>query len=59
MNIQRAKEIAESAEMVNVTCEGMKVYIQNVDEQTESVRIFPLGQPEQERSVPLDSLFEQ
>jgi small acid-soluble spore protein H (minor) len=59
MNIQRAKEIAASAEMANVTYDGTQVYIQHVDEQTESVRVYPLGQPEQEQSVPVNSLNEQ
>jgi small acid-soluble spore protein H (minor) len=58
MNIRRAKEIAESAEMKNVTYDGTPVYIQHVDEETESVRIYPLGQPEQEQSVPVNSLDE-
>ena len=58
MNIQRAKEIAESPDMAKVSYEGVNVYIQNVDEANELARIFPLDQPEHEQEVPLNSLIE-
>ena len=58
MNIQRAKEIAASADMANVTYNGTQVYIQHVNEQTESARIYPLGQPGDEQNVPVNSLIE-
>ncbi|GIQ64543.1 small acid-soluble spore protein H [Paenibacillus cisolokensis] len=58
MNKQRAIEISESPVMANVTYQGMQVYIQQVDAQNETARIYPLGQPENELSVPLDSLTE-
>jgi small acid-soluble spore protein H (minor) len=45
--------------MANVTYQGIPVYIQHVDEQNESARIYPLDQPENEQSVPLNSLIEQ
>jgi small acid-soluble spore protein H (minor) len=44
--------------MANVTYQGVPIYIQNVDEQSEMARIYPLDQPENEQSVPLDSLTE-
>lgn len=58
MNIQRAKEIAASPVMANVTYEGTPVYIQQVDEQNEKARIYPLDQPEHEQTVPLSELTE-
>ncbi|WP_082083553.1 H-type small acid-soluble spore protein [Paenibacillus beijingensis] len=58
MNKQRAVEIADSPVMANVTFQGTNVYIQHVNED-ETARIYPLGQPEQEQNVPLDSLIEQ
>lgn len=58
MNSQRAKEIAESAVMANVTYEGVPIYIQHVDENNQSARIYPLTQPENEQEVPLNSLIE-
>ncbi|MBD2869246.1 small acid-soluble spore protein H [Paenibacillus arenilitoris] len=59
MNKQRASEIAASPVMANVTCDGVPVYIQHVDESNETARIYPLGQPDQEQDVPLGSLVEE
>ncbi|MFM9281176.1 small acid-soluble spore protein H [Paenibacillus jiagnxiensis] len=59
MNIQRAQEIAASPVMANVLCDGAQIYIQHVDEQNETARIYPLGNPQEEREVPLYALTEQ
>ncbi|MFD3448915.1 small acid-soluble spore protein H [Microbacteriaceae bacterium 4G12] len=58
METQRAKEIAASPVMANVTCEGTPIYIQNVDDQNETARIYSLGQPQEEKEVPVSSLIE-
>lgn len=58
MNKQRAMEIAASPVMANVTCDGVPVYIQHVDESNETARIYPLDQPDSEQDVPLNSLIE-
>jgi small acid-soluble spore protein H (minor) len=58
VNIQRAKEIADSPVMANVTYEGISIYIQHVDEEHETARIYPLNQPENEQEVPLNTLTE-
>lgn len=58
MNIQRAKEIASSPVLANVTYEGVRVYIQHVDEKNETARIYPLDQPEDEQEVTLNSIIE-
>lgn len=58
MNAQRAQEISVSPIMANVTYQGEPIYIQNVDEQNEMARIYPLNQRENEQSVPLNSLIE-
>lgn len=58
MNKLRASQIAASPVMANVSCDGIPIYIQNVDETNETARIYPLDQPEQEQEVPLDSLVE-
>ncbi|EME75141.1 small acid-soluble spore protein H [Bacillus sonorensis] len=58
MNTQRAQEIVESPVMVDVTYNGKQIYIQHVDQQNETARIYPLGQPENEQEVPLASLKE-
>lgn len=59
MNKQRAQEIATSPVMANVTYNGTPIYIQHVDDQNETVRIYPLDQPDNEQTVPLNSLREQ
>lgn len=58
MNTSRAKEIASSPVMVNVTYNGVPIYIQHVDENNGKARIYPLDQPENEQEVSLTSLTE-
>jgi len=58
MNKQRAQEIASSPKMANVTYNGVPIYIQHVDETNETARIYPLGQPDQEEEVSINSLSE-
>ncbi|MCM3293447.1 small acid-soluble spore protein H [Paenibacillus sp. MER 180] len=58
MNAQRAQEIAGSPMLANVTYNGRQVYIQHVDSDNESARIYPLDDPEQEQDVPLANLIE-
>lgn len=45
--------------MANVLCDGIPIYIQHVNEQSETVRIYALNKPEEEREVPLYSLTEE
>lgn len=59
MNSQRAKEIVSSPTMVDVTLNGVPIYIQHVDEKNETARIFPLGEPENEQDVSLSELNEK
>ncbi|UUZ83919.1 small acid-soluble spore protein H [Paenibacillus sp. P26] len=58
MNKQRAAEIAASPVMAHVTYEGVPIYIQHVDEDNETARIYPLDEPENEQEVPLNNLEE-
>ncbi|MFC5447374.1 H-type small acid-soluble spore protein [Paenibacillus aestuarii] len=58
MDKPRAVAIAASPVMANVTCEGTPVYIQSVDEDNDTARIFALDQPDQEQVVALSSLVE-
>jgi small acid-soluble spore protein H (minor) len=58
MQSQRAQEIAASPVMANVTCDGVPIYIQNVDENNGTARIYPLDDRDNERDVPLSSLIE-
>ncbi|RCK12085.1 H-type small acid-soluble spore protein [Bacillus licheniformis] len=43
MNTQRAQEIVESPDMVDVTYNGRPIYIQRVDEQNETARMILYG----------------
>ncbi|RAV20464.1 small acid-soluble spore protein H [Paenibacillus contaminans] len=58
MNTFRAKEIAASPVMANVTYDGKQCYIQHVNETDETARIYPLDQPENEFDVAVSSLIE-
>lgn len=58
MNIQRAKEIAESGVLANIQYNGQRIYIQHVDEQKGTARIYPLDNPENEKEVPVEQLLE-
>lgn len=59
MDKQRAKEIAASPVMANVTYNQQKVYIENVNESKNTANIYPLNQPNQKQEVPLNNLQEQ
>ena len=58
MNRLRAQEIADSPVMANVTHQGIPIYIQHVDHENETARIFPLDDRQNEYEVPLGSLEE-
>jgi small acid-soluble spore protein H (minor) len=58
MNTQRAQEIAASPVMANVTYNGVPIYIQQVDEKTETATIYPLNEPKNIQQVPINSLKE-
>ncbi|WP_066310166.1 H-type small acid-soluble spore protein [Bacillus sp. FJAT-29814] len=59
MNVGRAKEILDSADMINVTYEGTPVIIQHVDETTKMARIYSRKEPENEQDVPVLNLIEE
>jgi small acid-soluble spore protein H (minor) len=59
MQITRAKQIAESGEIVPVTYEGKLVLIQHVDEKNETARIYEKENPENEMEVPIRLLREE
>ncbi|MBP2078355.1 H-type small acid-soluble spore protein [Oceanobacillus polygoni] len=58
MNRQRALEILESMEMVNVNYHGIPVYIQSLDANQETATVFPLDSMNHEQSVELAGLDE-
>ncbi|MCM3096124.1 small, acid-soluble spore protein, H family [Priestia megaterium] len=58
MDKQRAKQIADSPVTANVMYNDTAVYIQHVSEENDTVRIYPLGQPENEQNVSVSQLVE-
>ena len=58
MDKKRAKVIASSPVMVNVTYNGTPIYIENVNENDDTANIYPLNQPRYRKEVPLTSLIE-
>ncbi|RST76578.1 H-type small acid-soluble spore protein [Siminovitchia acidinfaciens] len=58
MNAMRAQEIADSPVMANVTLNGDRVYIQYVDSDEETARVYPLDDPSNEQEVHLSELVE-
>jgi small acid-soluble spore protein H (minor) len=59
MNVGRAKEIAESMDMISVTYEGTPVIIQHVDDNTKMARVYAKSDPENEIEVPVLNLIEE
>ncbi|WP_188207917.1 H-type small acid-soluble spore protein [Alkalibacillus aidingensis] len=55
----RAQEIAESPDMKNVQCHGKKVYIQHVNDGSETARVYDLNDPENEFDAQLSDLHEK
>lgn len=58
MNAQRAQEISESPVIAKVLYNGEKVYIQHVNADAGTARIYPLDDPQKEQEVPLSNLME-
>jgi small acid-soluble spore protein H (minor) len=58
MNAHRAQEIASSPDMVNVSYNGSRIYIEHVDEQQGKATVHPLDEPTNKQSVSVDSLEE-
>ncbi|ANB60517.1 small acid-soluble spore protein H [Anoxybacteroides amylolyticum] len=58
MNAKRAQEIAASPVMANVTYNGERIYIEQVDEQNGTALIHPLHAPNNKQRVAVSSLQE-
>ncbi|MBS4177805.1 H-type small acid-soluble spore protein [Lederbergia citrea] len=59
MNRLRAEEIAQSPDLQHVTYNGIPIYIQRVNEENETARVFALNDPQNEFDVQLTSLHEK
>jgi len=58
MDLQRAKEIANSPVMADVTLEGTPIYIRQVDEEKKTCIIHALNQNDVVQEVPVGRLQE-
>ena len=58
MEIQRAIEIINSVEMVNVSFRGIPVYIKEVHSNNQTATVFPLDEMDHVQIVELNGLFE-
>ena len=59
MDIKRAKEIASSPIMAYVTYNDMPIYIDNVNENHGTARVYPLHQPTNTQEVYITNLQER
>ncbi|MBW7573408.1 H-type small acid-soluble spore protein [Caproiciproducens faecalis] len=58
MDKQRAKEIISSPVMADVTYNGTKIYMENLNESSQSCIVHFLNEPVTKLNVPLSSLEE-
>lgn len=58
MDKRRAQDIASSPVMVNVTYNGTPIYIENVNEDSETASIHYLNKRDNRKEVPLANLIE-
>lgn len=58
MEIQRAKEIIHSVEMINVSFRGVPVYLKEVHSSNQTATVFPLDEMDHEQIVELNGLIE-
>lgn len=58
MDKQRAKEISSCTTMMNVTYNGTPIYIESVNENTETANVHFLNNPKNSREVSVTNLQE-
>lgn len=58
MNIQRAREIVSSPNMVNVTYNGSEIYMERINDSDNTCTIHYLDNPKRKTDVNLTSLIE-
>lgn len=59
MNVERAQQIIESANDILVTYNDIPVWIQNVDENNKTARVYTAANPEEELDIPVNQLEEK
>lgn len=58
MEIKRAKEILQSQALINVSYRGIPIYIQELDEERQMAKVFPIDEMDNEQDVDLEGLHE-
>ncbi|MCF8564104.1 H-type small acid-soluble spore protein [Alicyclobacillus tolerans] len=58
MNVERAKQILQSEQKINVRYDGEPVWIETVDESTQQARVHFEQNPNQRMSVSIQALDE-
>ena len=58
LDSERAKEILQSQALINVSYRGIPVYIQDIIEERQMARVFPLDEMNNEQDVDLGGLHE-
>ena len=58
MEVQRAMEIINSVEMINVNFRGIPVYLKEVHSSNQTATVFPLDEMDHVQTVELNGLFE-
>lgn len=58
MDVQRAKEILHSEDIVNVEWNGRKIWIDSVDTESHTAQIHVKHQSEEQQFVPVSELHE-
>jgi len=59
MDVQRAMEIINSIEMVNVSFRGIPIYIKEVHANNQTATVFPLDEMDHQQIVDLNGLAEE
>ncbi|RKD27126.1 small, acid-soluble spore protein, H family [Ammoniphilus oxalaticus] len=58
MNVNRAQEILDSSNKIDVQHNGTAVWIEDVDAQSQTARVYPEGRPEDKQTVAINELKE-
>jgi small acid-soluble spore protein H (minor) len=59
MNVNRAEQIINAGEEIVVHYNGVPVWIQTIDKNAKTARVYTREQPDDEHVIPLDKLTEQ
>lgn len=59
MKDQRAQEILNASAMIDVTHNGVPVYIEQIDRDGGTAMVHPVGEPENKQTVSISELVEE